>query len=130
MAFPSLLVIGGLEITDDGRTISTDQDKRVVDIELANGNIKRYKKAYKRKCSLSWTWMPGNSNVCSDKKGGRDALFYIVSNADPVICQLRYSDTDIITMTAFVEGYTEECLRRDFVTGTSYWNIKMSLKEQ
>ena len=130
MAFPSLLVIGGVEITDDGRTSSTDQEKRVVDVELANGNIKRYKKAYKRKASLSWDWMPGLASICSDKKGGRDALFAVVNNIDPVICQLRYTTTDIVTMTAFVDNYSETCIRRDYVTGTTYWQIKLDLREQ
>ncbi len=130
MAFASLLVINGVEITDDGRTITDNTDMREVTVELANGDTKKYRKAVKHNFSLSWDWLPGINTINSDLKVGRDALAYLVAIGGPYICQVRYTDDAVVTFYAWIEDYKEELLRRDTVSNTVYWNVSFGLKER
>lgn len=129
MAFPALLFIDGFEFTDDGRTINANVDKRETEIELANGTIKKYRKAVKHKYSISWDWLPGTETQTSDGKFGRDKLVAIAMAGDPHICQVRIRDTEIVTFAGYIESYQEDLIRRDFITDTAFYSVKMDLRE-
>lgn len=129
MAFSSLLVLNGLEFTDDGRTITADAEKREVEVELANGTIRKYRKAIKNKFSISYEWLPGTNAATSDGKLGRDLLKITTFLSDPCICQIRYRNSEYVTFVGYIENYSEELIRRDFISDTTFWNVKFDLRE-
>lgn len=74
MALANMITLNGVELTDDGRTWDENHDPRIVQNELANGSIRRYNKAQKKKFQIAWTWLPNASASTTDRKGGRDAV--------------------------------------------------------
>jgi len=129
MAFPSLLVINGLEFTDDGRTITNNTEKKDVEVELANGSVKKYRKAIKRNYSVSYEWLPAANTATSDQKAGQAALSFVYYTSDPNVVQIRTSDDDVVTMYAYMENYKEDLIRRDFITNTAFYNVSFDLRE-
>jgi len=124
--------LGGTELTDDGRTFDENADLRMIQNELANGSLRRYVKANKRKFSLSWTWMPNTSTVTSDKKGGRDAvraLAYAGTSLTLLVRNIASASSTYETYTVFVESYSEKMIRRDTAGQIYFYDVTLSLVE-
>lgn len=128
----NMISLGGTELTDDGRSFDENMDPRIVQNELANGSLRRYNKAQKRKFSMSWEYMPNSSTHTSDKKGGRDALRALAFSGNSLTLLVRNiasASSTYETYTVFVESYSEKMMRRDVVSSSYLYNVNLSLVE-
>jgi len=126
----NLISLGGVELTDQGRTFSESSELKKVDVELANGGTKRYYKAGKRKFSLNWTWAPDATAQTFDAYGARDAIRTLVYTGTSLVLIIRNHPTDLpVTYTVLIESYSENLLRRDVVSGVYFWELSLELME-
>lgn len=130
MALLNMLALNGQEFTDQGRTFSEILENREVGVETARGVLNKYIKAQKKTYSLAWVWLPNSADETYDGKSGRDGLRDIAYGSGPYTCTLRYGTGIITNTTVWVESYSEDLLRRDFLTNGTFWNIRLDLKER
>jgi hypothetical protein len=129
MAFSNLVSLGGVEFTDQGRTFDEVWDERRVENELANGAKRRYKKASKRRFTLSWDWLPNSASQTYDGKAGRDSLRSLVYSGTELTFIYRNQSGSDETYTVFVESYSETLLRRDSFINASFYTVNLELVE-
>lgn len=131
MGLANMISLGGVEFTDDGRTYNETRDERAVEVELANGSLKKYVKAEKRIFEISWTHLPQTSAYTSDRKGARNELRPICYNGSTTTLVVRNvigggSESYVV----FVNSYSEEVKLRDPRTGNILYEVKIELKER
>lgn len=130
MALSNLVSLGGVEFTDDGRNFQETRDERAVSVELASGKVIKYIKAEKRTFQIDWEWLPQTSTFTSDHRGARNDLRPICYNGATTTMVVRNAIGGTETYTVFVEGYSEELLRRDAISGNLLYHISIALREQ
>jgi hypothetical protein len=130
MAALNLISLNGTELTDQGRTFNEVNNEKVVDIELANGGLRRYLKGRKKTFSFSWDWCPNSSADTYDAKGGRDAIRAAAFSGTSMVLVLRSHPTNAAsTYRVVLSNYTEDLLKRDYVSNRYFYNIKLDLTE-
>lgn len=130
MAYENILSLNGVEFTDQGRTLSESREEVSAPVQLANGTVKKYIIAIKKRWSISWQWLPNLSSLTYDEKGARDQLRAIAyaGNTFPLIMRNTYGETT--SHTVWVENYSEELIRRDTINGEYFYNVTVELVEQ
>ena len=130
MSIANLIAINGIELTDQGRLFNEVNNEKLVDVELANGGLRRYHKAHKKTFSFSWDWCPNASSDTSDLKGGRDTIKSLAMSGTSMTLTLRNHPTQAAaTYTVVLSSYTEDLLRRDYVGNKYFYSIKLDLVE-
>jgi hypothetical protein len=130
MALPNLISLNGVEFTDQGRTLSSSRDERSATVQLANGLTKKYFMAVKYSFSLNWTMLPSTASKTYDKKGARDELKALVDTQDTLTLIVRSPIGSSSTYTVWVDSYSEDIVRRDYISNTIFYEVKLDLKEQ
>lgn len=130
MSLPNLISLGGVELTDQGRTFSMSRDERSVPVQLASGVTKKYFMAVKYSFSLNWDMLPNASTKTYDLKSARDAIKTISDTQDVLTLIVRSPIGATNTYTVWVDSYSEDIVRRDYVGNTIWYNVKLDLKEQ
>ena len=126
----NLISLNGTELTDMGRTFSENSAEKNVDLELSNGDTRRYRKATKRTFSINWDWCPNSSARTHDLKAGRDGIRSAAYSGTAMTLLVRNDPTDASeSYTVLLESYSEELIRRDTITGTHFYTISLSLIE-
>lgn len=131
MSLPNFISLGGVELTDQGRTFASAKDERSTSVQLASGLTKKYFMGnIKNTFSLSWTWLPGLTSLTFDGKGGRDSIKTLVDMRDVHTLIVRSPVGSSATYTVWIESYSETILRRDARGNTIWYEVQMELKEQ
>jgi hypothetical protein len=123
-------------LTDQGRTFSMARDERSVPVSLANGIIKKYFMAVKYTFNLSWTFLPSASTQTYDQKYARDKIKELsdyISGPLTLTLQRTAGGSPVGATTSYevwVEGYSEEIVRRDYTNNTIWYEVQLDLKEQ
>ena len=130
MALPNLISLDGTEVTDQGRTFSSTREELSVPVQLASGLTKKYFMDVKYSFSLNWTMLPNLANQTFDGKSARDFLKTISDKQDTITLIVRSPIGSSNTYTVWAESYSENIVRRDYVSNTIYYDIELTLKEQ
>ena len=130
MALPNLISLNGYEFTDQGRTYSESRDERSVPVQLSSGITKKYFMSIKKSFSIEWNMLPSTSTQTYDHKSARDDLKTIMDVQDVLTLVVRTPIGSSATYTVWVESYSEDIVRRDYINNTIWYNVKLSLKEQ
>lgn len=130
MALPNLISLNAVELTDQGRTFSQSKDERSTSVQLANGLIKKYFTAVKYSFSLSWTMLPNTAAQTYDKKGARNEIKTLAETQSVLTLIVRSPIGSSTTYDVWVENYSEDIIRRDYVSNTIFYEVKLDLKEQ
>jgi hypothetical protein len=130
MSLPNLISLGGYELTDQGRTLSIARDERSIAVELAAGLTKKYFKAVKYSFSLKWTQLPSLSTQTYDRKEARNTLKVLSDTQTvlPLIVRAPIGTTQ--TYNVWIESYSEDILRRDYISNAIFYEVSLELKEQ
>lgn len=130
--FFNLISLNGIDLTDDGRLFNESNEHKVVDIELANGGLRRYHKANKKTFSFSWDWCPNADSDTRDGLGARDTIRSIALAGTSMTLGIRRNAANpnsITYYTVLLSSYSEELLRRDIVGKRYLYNVKLDLVE-
>jgi hypothetical protein len=119
------------EITEHGRTFSSEIQQSGSDVDLARGRLKRYVKKNKRVFTLSFKYLPTLQTHTADGRKGRDYI-QLLSQTRGVVYVLIKLDPreEYREYTCFVDSYSEGLLRRDLSSNCSYYDVSISLGEQ
>ena len=125
------LIAPGTELTDQGRApIEVAREGRMVEVELANGTIKRYwKGSSKSTLALSWEWLPSSDANTIDGNAARDTIRGLFKDSQ-ILHTLTFNDEygGSEVYTVWVEEYTETLKRRS--PEDYFWDVTVSFKEQ
>lgn len=127
LRYPNLIVLGGTNLTDESRSYAEDRDERGVEVELADGTIKKYIKSVKRTFDISWENVHKSAAGTVDGFGGRDEIRALGMSGDALTLSVRDGVT-ISNYTVFVDNYDEEIIIRR--GADSRYQVSLSLKEQ
>lgn len=125
-----LVKLNGFEITEHGRKFDGGTAISVNDIELMNGNKKRYIRNNKNIYNFNFSYLPSLQTHTIDGRRGRDYLYSIATAPASVSLSIQLSpEKPFYTTTAYVESYSETLIRRDLTTQCSYYDVTISFKE-
>jgi hypothetical protein len=121
----------GCEITEHGRTFSSEINQSGSDVELARGRIKRYVQKNKRTFSLSFKYLPTLQDKTADGRKGRDYLNILAQTRGLVYLLIKLDPNDEYrAYTCYINSYSERLLRRDLQTNCAYYDVSLGLEEQ
>jgi len=125
-----LVKLNGFEITEHGRKFDGGTAISANDIELMNGNKKRYIRNNKNIYNFNFSYLPSLQTHTIDGRRGRDYLYSIAMAPASVSLSIQLSpEKPFYTTTAYVESYSETLIRRDLTTQCSYYDVTISFKE-
>lgn len=131
MALNNLIYLNGYEITEHGRTFDSSDNIAANDIELANGNTRRFYQNNKKQFQFSWTYLPSLQSKTIDSRRAQVYLSSLANTAAVVELKIKEEPTeDYITYNCWIDSYSEELIRRDFSTQCSYYNVQLTLIER
>lgn len=137
--YRTLFVIDNKPLTNQGRTLTSDQS--MVFIENKNWNnlksryYKRTSSAGRNSFSLSWTFLPNSRYDTVDKRYARDFIREIASDPDVHVLKVINNDSDDATpytetsYNVFIKDYSETLVRRDLQNDVYYWDCSLTLEE-
>ena len=126
----NVIKLNGTEITEHGRTLSTSVDSNSADVMMTNGTKKRYIKSAKNTYSLSYFYLPSNTDKTVDGRVGRDYLISLMSYRGKILLSIDIDPDETPFQTyVYADSYSEELVRRDIKTDCSYYNVQVSFRE-
>jgi hypothetical protein len=125
------LSLNNTEITVGSGRISSSEVLNVNDIETASGRIRRYNRQNKRSVSVSYEYIPSNSDKTVDGREGRDFLFNLATNAPRVLVSYKDDPTGASNeYYGFINSYSESIVRRDIPAQCTYYQVSFEIEEQ
>jgi hypothetical protein len=125
-----LIKINGTEVTEHGRTFSSSVDVNSSDVLLNNGTSRRYIKTAKNSYSLSFNYLPNNTDKTIDGRVGRDFLVSLMSTRAKLSFSVKLDPNENFYNTnVYADSYSETLVRRDMANSCSYYNIQINFKE-
>lgn len=137
--YRTLFVIDNKPLTNQGRTLTSDQS--MVFIENKNWNnlksryYKRSSSAGRNSFNLSWTFLPNSRYDTVDKRYARDFIRELASDPDVHVLKVINNDSDDATpytetsYNVFIRDYSETLVRRDLQNDVYYWDCNLTLEE-
>jgi hypothetical protein len=119
------------EITEGNRSYSLSLAQNVSDVETIAGRLKRFYKNNKRVMSLSFTYLPSNSDKTVDGREGRDYIYNLAMNSPLVFVEYKdIPDLPIKSFYGYLSSYQERIIRRDLNTQCIYYDINFTIEEK
>lgn len=137
--YRTLFVIDNKPLTNQGRTLTSDQS--MVFIENKNWNnlksryYKRTSSAGRNSFNLSWTFLPNSRYDTVDKRYARDFIKDLASDPDVHVLKIVNNDSNSATAytetsyNVFIRDYSETLVRRDLQNDVYYWDCNLTLEE-
>jgi hypothetical protein len=125
-----LVVINGHEITEHNRRFDQNYKMNSADIELANGNKRRFIKKNKNSYTLSFSYLPNKTTYTIDGRKARDFLLELARTPSSASLSIKLDPSEpFYNTTVYVDSYSETLLRRDFSTQCAYYDVNITLVE-
>lgn len=125
-----LLIINGEQITEHGRTFDLSYKFNSVDLDLANGNKKRFIKNNKNIYNLSFKYLPTKQEKTIDGRKGRDFLYTLARTPSSATLSIKLDPSEpFYNTTVYINSYSETLIRRDIPGQCAYYDVTMSLSE-
>jgi len=137
--YRTLFVIDDKPLTNQGRTLTSDQSMVFVENKNWNNLKSRYYKrsssAGRNSFSLSWVFLPSSRYDTVDKRYARDFIRELASDPDVHVLKVINNDSDDATpytetsYNVFIRDYSETLVRRDLQNDVYYWDCNLTLEE-
>ncbi len=125
-----LVVINGEQITEHGRTFDLNYRFNSVDLDLANGNKRRFIKKNKNVYSLSFRYLPTKQEKTIDGRKARDFLYNLAKTPSSATLSIKLDPSEPFYNTiVHVNSYTETLIRRDLPNQCAYYDVSITLTE-
>lgn len=125
-----LVVINGHEITEHNRRFDQNYKMNSSDVELANGNRRRFIKNNKNTYSLSFSYLPDKQTRTIDGRKARDFLFQLAKTPSSASLSIKLDPAEpFYNTTVYVDSYTETLIRRDLPNQCAYYDVSITLAE-
>lgn len=125
-----LVVINGHEITEHNRRFDQNYKMNSSDVELANGNRRRFIKNNKNTYSLSFSYLPDKQTRTIDGRKARDFLFQLAKTPSSASLSIKLDPAEpFYNTTVYVDSYSEALIRRDLPNQCAYYDVNIILVE-
>ena len=126
----NIVSINGTEITEHGRTLSSDYTINSSPVELSRGLTKKYFKKSKRSFAFTYTLLPESTDHTIDGRAGRNFLRTLVEAKQSATLVIKdTSNSYTYNTSVFVTSYNEDLVRRDFEQGYAFYNVTIVFEE-
>lgn len=124
----ALITLGGNRLSDHNRgELSVDNERIEIAKRMANGSLRKYVIADKRKFSVSWSDLPNTStNTVDGFWGGKEIETFCQANAGAVLLKLTNGDGSIENITVVISGFNHTVKKRG---AYDFWDISLELEE-
>jgi len=130
LSLNQLIKINGTLITEHNRSFSDGSSFQNIDIELANGNLKRYYKTPRLIFNLSWRFCPDKASMSVDGQASRDFIYNAcIDNTNIILSIQRDRNSEWRDYTCMMNDYSESLVRIDMASQTKFYDISISLSE-
>ncbi len=131
MSIQHIVTFNGNEITEHNRKLVIAEQLSVSDIELSNGNRRRFYRNNKKTFTLNWSYLPSLETKTVDSRKGQIFLSNLANTTSSVLITIQTEpDGPYDPIYCFIDSYEEKLLRRDFATQCSYYDVSMTLAEK
>ena len=131
MSIQHIVTFNGNEITEHNRKLVIAEQLSVSDIELSNGNRRRFYRNNKKTFTLNWSYLPSLEAKTVDSRKGQIFLSNLANTTSSVLITIQTEpDGPYDPIYCFIDSYEEKLLRRDFATQCSYYDVSMTLAEK
>lgn len=125
-----LILLNGEEITEHNRLFDGGYKINSVDLDLANGNKRRFIKNNKNVYNLSFRYLPDKHTKTIDGRKARDFLLNLARTPASASLSIKLDpDQPFYNTTVYVDSYTEALIRRDIPNQCAYYDVNISLSE-
>lgn len=125
-----LVVINGEQITEHNRTLDSLYKFNSVDLDLANGNKRRFIKNNKNVYNIAFKYLPDKSEKTIDGRKSRNFLYDLARTPSSLSLSIKLDPSlPAYNTTVYVDSYSETLIRRDIPGQCAYYDITMSLSE-
>jgi hypothetical protein len=123
-----LMKWNGNQITEHNRKpLSIDFDPIQRDARMANGRLRRYTVAKKRKFSTSWDMIPKGVTFAVDGKWSGDAMLaFYLANPGSFTLTITNIDATVETYQVMFSDFSRSIEKRG---AQDFWNISVSMDE-
>lgn len=126
-----LITIDGEEITEHNRRFAGSVFQTGADVELARGVYKRYIQKNKKSFTLTFSYLPSLITHTVDGRKGQAYLKDKAEKKGTVAVTLKVDPNEPVqSYTCFIESYSENLVKRDILSGCSYYDVSVNLVEQ
>lgn len=124
----ALLSLNGNKLSDHNRGELAVNNERIENAKrMANGKLRKYVIADKKKFSVSWTDLPNTTaNTVDGFWGGRDIDNFCKAQAGAVSLKLTHGDGSIETFTVVITNFSHDIKKRGMY---DFWDISLELEE-
>lgn len=131
MSIQHIVTFNGNEITEHNRKLVIAEQLSVSDVELSNGNRRRFYRENKKTFTLNWSYLPSLENKTVDSRKGQIFLSNLANTTSNVLITIQTEPGGPYDpIYCFIDSYDEKLLRRDFSTQCSYYDVSMTLAER
>lgn len=128
MTINAILKCNDTEITEHGRKLSNSYRMEFSDVELAAGNLRRYRKPTYPRFSFSWSYLPDKSTRTADLREGRDFLYNAIKTASTITVMIQEErQGQWETYTCLPTSYSENLIRNDMISQCKYFDVSLEL---
>lgn len=125
-----LVKLNGQEITEHNRKFDGGTTINANEIELINGDKRRYIKNNKNIYNFNFSYLPSLQSHTIDNRKSRDYLYAIAMAPASVTLSIKLNPEEpFYTTIVYVDSYSETLTRRDLSTQCSYYDVTISFKE-
>lgn len=125
-----LILLNGEEITEHNRIFDGGYKINSVDLDLANGNKRRFIKNNKNVYNLNFRYLPDKHTKTIDGRKARDFLFNLAKTPSSATLSIKLDPNEpFYNTTVYVDSYTEMLIRRDIPNQCAYYDVSISLSE-
>jgi hypothetical protein len=113
-ALPSAIEINGVFLTDHNRSSLTVSNQRLVnDVRTQFGELRRYYRADKKSFSVSWSMLPQDAELTTDRNlGAEDMIEYFESLTGAVDLKIYYDFGEEKEYKAVITSFSSELQKR------------------
>lgn len=129
----SLVTLAGTSLSEHNRSaLAVTPDIIKTDVRVANGSLKRYYVASKKKLDLSWANLPALDSQTVDGKAGKNSLYTLYTTNISTTFTVTYKEVNAsnvqtsITLTMMIDTYTEKLNKR---FDRQFWDCTLTLVE-
>lgn len=125
-----LIVLNGQEITEHNRIFDQNYKMNSSDVDLANGNTRRFIKKNKNTYNLSFSYLPNTHTKTIDGRKARDYLLGLAQTPSSISLSVKLDPAEPFYNTiTYVDSYSETLIRRDIPSQCSYYDVSITLVE-
>lgn len=116
------------KITDHNRSpLSVDVDRIETTKRMANGTLRKYVVADKRKFGVSWDDLPFNAaNTVDGYWGGREIESFYNNNAGQFTLKITNGDGQVDSFSVVFTTYSRELSKRGLY---DFWDLNLEMEE-